>query len=218
MTRMVERGRFAASAPPRRRSRLRRRAFPRRPTSRCRARRSGRSSSRSATTPATAASRAIQAAGDDQASGQPAAAASAASAPYQIAAASMTAAGARQAERLAGDARRGERQQAGGDDLGREIEREGRAPQPRPAHLPRPDVAQAPGAERLLRTAGWRDGRASRRGGRAWSKRRLRRSRPRAPRSRRPPRACRAATASSCPGRSRSRSPRPHIASAPGRC
>ena len=39
------------------------------------------------------ASRAIQAAGDDQASGQPAAAASAASAPYQIAAASVTAAG-----------------------------------------------------------------------------------------------------------------------------
>ena len=83
-------------------------------------------------------------------SGQAAAKARMASAPYQKTAIARDGDGGAHAELRRRDAGRGEGEQARRQNLGQEKERKRGAPEPRPANLAVPDVLQPPPAERLL--------------------------------------------------------------------
>ena len=118
-----------------------------------------------------------------------------------------------------GDKRHGNRRQyAAGQHFRQEIKQKARASQPRPAQLPVPYLRGGAAAERLRKRAvDQPDFQAGARE-RFWLQPHLRRLPRRALRCRRRVRDRRAATAWSCPGRSRSRTCRPDTASAPDRC
>ena len=121
------------------------------------------------------------------------------------------------------EVRRGDRsgdegEKAGRQDLWSEKEWEGGAPQPGPTKLPPPDVAQTSPAERLLERPVDEMGVEPLRPDDLGRRRVFRDFRRLKLQCFRPLRESPDATAWSCPGRTRSRTIRPHIASAPDRC